>query len=183
MLLKPNVHAARNLAVIAPDAPAAMAYYEEAWSVWLQWDVEDPARARLGRNLASEISVWMTSNALWEPLRKFLAALESSCAQCMSADRILDAKASLLVHDGVYEPALKLLSTNCFPTYGHDRQRVIDLWYEAHLQMEAARLNRTLTRKDVVQLRKKIGCDGDKTVLSWKDKCQRGPPNLGLAYR
>ena len=181
-LLKPNVHAARNLALLAPDNASQLAFYKEAWAVWLGWSAEDPARQRLGRNLASEFSIWMAVNNEWGTLRAFLVALPAACPGCVDADRVLDAHASLYVHDAAYEKALQLLSSNCFPTYSSDRSRLIHLWYQAHLQMEEARLGRALTRIDTVRLRRKIGCDGDQTVTTWKGQCSRGPPNLGTAY-
>jgi len=182
MISKPNVHAARNLAVIAPSNESQFAYYQEAWTTWLHWDASDPARDRLGRNFASEFSIWQTVNGMWDTLRPFLAELPKRCPGCWDADRVLDARASLAVNDQETETALKLLTSHCFPSYGGDRTRLIALWYQAHLQMETARLGRPMTRMDTVHLRRKIGCDGDSTTSTWKDPCMRGPPNLGIAY-
>lgn len=150
--------------------------------MWLTWDPTDPARARIGRSLAAEYSIWLTVNGLWEPLRDFLSALPHSCPGCWDADRVLDARASLYVNDGDYESAMRLISSHCFPTYASDRQRLINLWWAAHQQMERSRLHRNLTRADTVRLRRRIGCDGDDTTRSWKSQCIRGPPNIGYAY-
>eukprot|EP01062_Namystynia_karyoxenos_P073074 TRINITY_DN69916_c0_g1_i1.p1 TRINITY_DN69916_c0_g1~~TRINITY_DN69916_c0_g1_i1.p1 ORF type:complete len:812 (+),score=297.14 TRINITY_DN69916_c0_g1_i1:83-2437(+) len=180
--LKPNPHAARNLAVTAAGQAAQLAYYQKAWEAWKQWPSADAARARLGRNLASEIAIWEAVNSEWAALRALLADIASLCPGCGSADRVLDAQATLMIHDGDYESAFKLITTHCFPTYGRDRTRIIALWYQAHQQMEAVRLGRNLTRMDTVRLRRKIGCDGDSTTRDWQSPCLRGPPNIGIAY-
>lgn len=185
MELKPSPHAARTMAIIAPDVQSAQAWYEQAWALWRDTvPKSDEARTRLGSNLASEMAIWYTVNQLWDALRLFLADVDKHCGTaCSLKDRVLDATSSLAVHDGDYEKAMIVITSHCFPSYGGDRQRLIDTWYAAHLLMATAKNDhKKLTRMQVVRLRRRIGCDGDSTTSTWKSRCMRGPPNIGIAY-
>ena len=94
----------------------------------------DEARTRLGSNLASEMAIWYTVNQLWDALRLFLADVDKHCGTaCSLKDRVLDATSSLAVHDGDYEKAMIVITSHCFPSYGGDRQRLIDTWHAAPL--------------------------------------------------
>eukprot|EP01079_Euglenida_sp_SAG-EU17-18_P004845 gene4845-879_t len=184
----PTVHAARNLAVMSAETEATLAYYTQdclqtqAWSLWQSMSQTDPARARLGINLANEFCIWLAVSNRWDELSALLSDMRSSCQACLEQDRVLDSRASLAVHLGDYTEALTIISTHCFPTYGGERSRLLALWWEAHKQMAAAKAGRDLTNMELVHLRRKIGCDGDSHTMNINQPCIRGPPNIGYAY-
>ena len=69
MKLKPNVPAARALAILAPSADAAAAAYAHAWDVWGALDASsDPSAHQLGADLASEYGGWLLGNERWDQL-------------------------------------------------------------------------------------------------------------------
>lgn len=180
------VLATRNLATIAPDADAAAKLYESAWSLWTQLSASDPAKFQLGADLAGEMCGWMLLNARFDELAKFLSSLGRSKATTayLAKDRVLHARAGLAVHMGDYATALPILKGNCFPTYGSERQKLIQLWFEANLLKATAEDNAgaPLSPKQKLRLRKKFRCDGDHTDRRLNDACLCGPPNLGYAY-
>lgn len=63
--LQPTAHAARALALFAPDAAATSAHFKEAWSHWEQLvSGEKPPPAHyleLGRELSTEYSAWLAT--------------------------------------------------------------------------------------------------------------------------
>lgn len=72
LALKPNVHAARALAVSAPDIPTARIRFLEAWEIYELAPKTDPAIVHLGTNLAMELSIWLGYQGMWADLRELL---------------------------------------------------------------------------------------------------------------
>jgi hypothetical protein len=189
--LTPNVHALRNLAVSAANSTQAMAYYWKAWSVWVAIDLDaDKGAARLGKDLAREFSIWLTASNEWGELRKLLDEIDKVGSKkvrnfILSRDHVLHAHAALLVKGPTPNTtkAKQILSTHCFPTYGHDRALLINLWLECFLMEERAKFGRNLTLLETVHVRRRVGCDGDmSSVDKSSSACHNGPPNLGYPY-
>eukprot|EP00947_MAST-08B_sp_MAST-8B-sp1_P005888 g5888.t1 len=184
LALKPSAHAYRNLAVFAPTADAASELFHRGWAAFASLPATDPSAADLGKDLASEISAWLMLNERWQELGKFLKGLaDHHPAHYATRDRVLHAQAALDVHNKDYEAAIKILTSECFPTYGSERQALINLWWDSKL-MEAVAENggNELTMLQTIHLRRKLGCDGDTTSTTVTSDCTRGPPNLGLRY-
>ena len=180
--LHPHPLAARNLATFAPTADAASAHYHRAWALWrsLHTAGADPISAQLGADLAGEIAGWLLLNRRWEELAPFLAALPSPYT---TKDRVLHARAGLAVHRKDHATALPLLREHCFPTYGGERSKLIQLWFEAQtLKAIDANGGTPLTTAQQLALRKRFRCDGDRTTQKLDSACVCGPPNLGYAY-
>ena len=110
---------------------------------------------------------------------------------------MLHAQAALAVHDGDTKTAKDILTGNCFPTYGNDRVKLINLWLECFLKEEQKKKGRNLTLLETVHVRRRLGCDGDMssvehatasrfnadgTFVSEPSSCTNGPPNLGYPY-
>jgi len=188
--LKANVHSARNLATFAPTMEEAVKGYEQAWSLWKQLDASaDPAATNLGKDLASEMSAWLMQNEQWDALSSILddVATMPEAATFRSKDKILHAKAALAMssHGGAadFATAIDILTSHCFPTYGSDRKMLIDLWWNARVAKAVDENGgRSLTKMQMIKLRRQLGCDGDSTTSTLADKCMRGPPNLGYPY-
>eukprot|EP00756_Hemistasia_phaeocysticola_P062387 Hpha_TRINITY_DN5820_c0_g1::TRINITY_DN5820_c0_g1_i1::g.45581::m.45581 len=179
--LKPSPHAFRNLALFAATEDEAAALYASAWSELKKVPSTDPSAGDLAKDLSGEIATWLLLNERWGEVRSFLN--NEVPREYASKDRILHARAGLAVHDGDWKTAVDILTSHCFPTFGSERSRLINLWFQAKL-LEAKEANggKDLTKRQVIKLRKTLGCDGDVTSSAWNDKCSRGPPNLGIAY-
>jgi hypothetical protein len=187
MALRPSVHAARNLALLAPTLDSAAASYHTAWALWEKLDdTKDTNVPQLGADLSSEFSAWLMGNKRWDELDKFFKTLHASGSRTASfliKDRVLHARAALAVERGDYKTALPILRGNCFPTYGNMRSYLIDLWYQAQVLKEVdAKGGASLTTVETLRLRKRLRCDGDNTGQKIDSKCVNGPPNLGYAY-
>ena len=194
MELKPNVHAQRALALLAPTAEAAEAAYNMAWALWAKlssdataWDADDPNIQLLGSDLAVELSGWLLLNGRYTELLSFVTSLEKggkATQAFLKTDRLLHVKAALAVHAKDYKTAITTLTSNCFPTYGSERSALLALWWEAQKlkEVEEANGGQPLSNKQKLQLRKRIRCDGDRTANKIDDPCVNGPPNIGYAY-
>eukprot|EP01084_Bolivina_argentea_P150117 262158_1 len=181
--LKPSVHAYRNLAIIANTTNDAIYLFNKAWSLWKTLNMNiDSSVYNLGKDLASEISSWLMLNEEWNELNTFLLDVQSYPSYLIK-DQVLHAQASLLIYQNDYLSALKILTSYCFPTYGSERSALIQLWWNGKM-MEAIDNNggKSLTKIQIVHLRRELGCDGDSTSTNINDDCTRGPPNLGLRY-
>ena len=97
-----------------------------------------------------------------------------------SKDRVLHAYAMLAIQRKDFKTAQKIVSSNCFPTYGGDRMKLVEIWEASHMQEKEAELGRTLTYFEQVQVRRHIGCIGDGSFST--THCNRGPPNIGYPY-
>lgn len=180
--LLPSVHGYRNLAIFADTVDAASALYQKAWDVWTSLDTKrDPSVEDLGKDLASEFAAWLMLNSRWLELKDFLAGIDRE--SFLGKDRVLHARAALVIQSGDHKSALSILTGNCFPTYGGERQALIDLWWAAK-RVEAVEMNggKQLSKLQLVHLRRQLGCDGDSTDTTISSNCTRGPPNLGLRY-
>ena len=88
MALRPNVVAARNLALLAPSPDVRVARYEAAWRLWKDlpdignWSDSVDVTARVGLSLAKEIQALLTSSADWVGLRNFHNELAEHCPAC-----------------------------------------------------------------------------------------------------
>jgi hypothetical protein len=187
MSLKPNVVAARNLALLASSPQARVARYHEAWELWKElsasaggkWRDPPEATARLGLAVSKEFSALLTSTADWAGLQAFHTELAVHCPACMRGfgeDRFLDAKASLLISKREYNTAIDVLTSHCFASYLGERTSLIGKWYHAKYMLEVERLGRNLTRIDTVRFKKRIGCysGDDTTVFTAKSDAKTG---------
>lgn len=133
MALKPNVHASRALALLAPTQDAAASQYMGAWALWIQLSEEkhvpgkaaatysDPNVHQLGADLSGEIAGWLLGNQRWADLGGFLQKLEAggaATASFLAKDRVLHAQAALAVSERDFTTAISIIRKNCFPTYG-----------------------------------------------------------------
>jgi hypothetical protein len=101
----------------------------------------------------------------------------------LTFDRVLHAQIWLAVQRGMFTDAIALIRGHCFPTYGNDRAKILQLWLQAHLQAATEKLGRNLTRMDIVRVRRQLGCAGDSdTMTEGSGECNRGPPNIGYPY-
>lgn len=187
MKLKPSVHAARNLAIIASTEHEAASRYLEGWALWEELDPNiDPSVAQLGADLAGEICGWLLGNNRWDDLHAFLGSLQRSTALTqtfLSKDRVLHAQAGFAVHSGGFDTAISILRGNCFPTYGSLRASLLALWWDAHKgKATAAKGGVPLNTHELLALRKRLRCDGDESQRGIDDSCICGPPNLGYRY-
>lgn len=186
MQLQPSVHAARNLALLAPTVEAAESTWLQAWALWQKLDLSaDPAAKDLGKDLVGEMAAWLMLNERWATLETLLNQLQtmgSTTKWFATKDRVLHATAALAVQQGNWQSAMEILSGNCFPTYGHVRAELIELWWQANLGAAQEKNGGPLSKIETIHLRRALGCDGDDTTNVIGSKCQRGPPNLGYAY-
>lgn len=103
MALRPNVHATRALALLAPTQDAAAQLYKAAWDLWEKLSARtrvasahvkdfanakaytDPNVFQLGADLSGEIAGWFLGNSRWVELGGFLQvgrAPRAACADC-----------------------------------------------------------------------------------------------------
>ena len=185
MKLRPSAIAARNLAVMAPDANTSFVRYQTAWTLWKSMlsgeQAAKPETARLATAMAGEMAVWMAATEHWATLRTMLADIAKLCPACQRKDKVLDAESQLAVQDGDWDKALKIITSNCFPTYAEYRRTLIATWWQALLLREQHKLGRPLSILETVHLRRRVGCDGDHSGLTYESPCKRGPPNIGCA--
>jgi hypothetical protein len=185
--LNPSVHAARNLAIIAPTQNEAVNLYKEAWARWEALDPNvDPTVTQLGADLAGEFCGWLLGNERWADLELFLHSLHSSGVSSqifLGKDRVLHAQAGLAVRRGDFDAAITILRGNCFPTYGSLRANLLALWWDAQKGKAMAEKGGVpLSTRELLVLRKQLRCDGDESQRGIDDPCICGPPNLGYRY-
>lgn len=90
--MRPSVHAARNLAIFANLSSAnvttggtlghgrnASSYFEQAWHAWKMLPTSDPAKMRLGADLAKEYSSWLRTASDWATLSTFVDSVRVEC--------------------------------------------------------------------------------------------------------
>ena len=80
-------------------------------------------------------------------------------------DRVLHARVALALSKNDFEFAIQTLRSNCFPTYGALRSDLIKLWHEAQLQKAESVKGSSLSRLELLNLRRKFRCD-DATELT-----------------
>jgi len=178
MEMRPSVHAARALAVSAPDSETARAFFLQAWDIYkLSEKTED--MVHLGTNLAMELAIWLTYKELWTDL-KLLFEDQDLTADMRSKDRVLHAQTSLALEENDPALAQSIIKSHCFPTYGGDRMKLIELWERSFMMQEEAIKGRNLTYYEQVLVRRRIGCMGDASDS--QNSCNRGPPNIGYPY-
>lgn len=116
MRLKPNVIAARCVAVHQSTPEEAWIHFQHAWKLLTagQWDQKDPAIARLYNNLVVEISFFLVQENWLDQMKWFVEAVP---AANRGLDGYLSLRLTVLLADDRNEEALELLSSNCFPTY------------------------------------------------------------------
>ena len=66
--------------------------------------------------------------------------------------------------------------------YAEYRRTLIATWWQALLLREQHKLGRPLSILETVHLRRRVGCDGDHSGLTYESPCKRGPPNIGYHY-
>ena len=187
MLLKPSVHAARNLAIMAPTQDEAIKLYKQAWKLWGELDPNtDSNVAQLGADLAGEFCGWLLGNERWTELELFLDSLRSSTPLVqtfLGKDRVLHGLAGVAVHIEDFDTAISILRGNCFPTYGSLRRNLLALWWDAQKgRAVTQRGGAALSIRELLALRRRLRCDGDESQRGVDDPCICGPPNLGYQY-
>ena len=188
--LKKSVHGARNLAIFSSTKTEAIDYYKQAWDIWKTLDPNvDVVVERLGADLTSEFAGWLVGNEEWAELNALLNDIKSNGISSsmkenfLNQDKLLHAQACIANQNKDYDTAIKILTKNCFPTYGSLRNALIQLWFEANVIKAETKKGSSLSVLETVHLRRELGCGGDsETTLSYKNNCIRGPPNLGYAY-
>jgi len=192
MKLHPNAHASRALALLSPTENEAIEFYKLSFSLALQ-NIENRPVSRseegskqLLSDIVSEFSGWLNGNARYDVLEEFLNNVSASnvSSQLLNTkDRVLHARVALaLLTKNDYDTAIEILRSNCFPTYGALRSELIQLWHEAQLRKAEDKKGSSLTRLELLKLRRTYRCHGDATELTLSDDCICGPPNLGYAY-
>ena len=63
----------------------------------------------------------------------------------LKKDRVLHAQAALHLQQGDPAAAQAIIRSNCFPTYGSDRGRLIAMWETSHMMQEEKTKGRPLT--------------------------------------
>ena len=169
--LKPNVHAARALAVSAPDIDTARTHFLEAWEIYkLSEKTKD--MVHLGTNLAMELTLWLGYQQMWEDLKNVMED-PALTEEMRSKDRVMHARAMLAIEEKDFKTAQKIILGSCFATYGGDRTKLVEIWETSHYQQKEAELGRSLTYFEKVQVRRHIGCIGDGSFQ--QSSCNRGP--------
>lgn len=157
--LKPNAHAYRNLAVTAGTSEEVYSYYMKAWGVATGSEFHgDPNADRLINDLAAEICLYLQSANSLSQLSDFVDKLPGSAT---TRDQVISAKASIALYHKDYASVYKILTSNCFPTYGSDRSKLIDIWFNAHYEEEEQTLKRSLTILEAHQVRMKYPVPGN----------------------
>ena len=78
--------------------------------------------------------------------------------------------------------AIKFRHTCVSDLLSEFRKTLIATWWKALLLREESKLGRPLSILETVHLRRKVGCDGDHSGLTYDAPCVRGPPNIGYHY-
>ena len=180
--------------------------YARAWAIWENGFASQQGSriqgALLGKDLAREMCAWYTASSRFDELRTFLSKPLPNVMGLPKKDQVLHATAALAVHDAEVDmetspelamqkakKAIEILTSNCFPTYGSMRSKLLNLWLRAQVLKERHSLGgRPLSRRELIRLKKRIGCDGDSGTSTTPSAdvtsqvCLNGPPNLGWAY-
>eukprot|EP00824_Muranothrix_gubernata_P026555 TRINITY_DN939_c2_g3_i1.p1 TRINITY_DN939_c2_g3~~TRINITY_DN939_c2_g3_i1.p1 ORF type:complete len:750 (-),score=131.17 TRINITY_DN939_c2_g3_i1:61-2310(-) len=145
MSLRPSATAARCLAVLSRTPEEAWPWYQKAWELALAIqhdDTQKAIRTRLLRNLCSEMCFFLQNLGWYDELSDLLKHLPHEADH---VDAILTSHIKVALHRGDWESAIKLLGKECFPTYASDRRDLMNMWNQANVLREAARLGRPLT--------------------------------------
>ena len=183
MKLNPNAHASRALALLAPTQDEAIELYKTSFSLAMKAP-ETKGSAQLVSDIVSEFSGWLNGNSRYNVLDEFLRNVSNTKYSNLleTKDRVLHARVALALSKNDFKFAIQTLRSNCFPTYGALRSDLIKLWHEAQLQKAESLKGSSLSRLELLNLRRKFRCYGDATELTLNDDCICGPPNLGYAY-
>jgi hypothetical protein len=121
--LNDNPLAWRCIAVLQQSAELAWPFFQRAMlSLATGPFAQDPAAARLGRNLATEVSFFLQQAEWWEELESFL--LTPLAQANTDLDAVITAQVKVLEWRGGQEnlsQARGLLGKHCFPTYASAR--------------------------------------------------------------
>jgi hypothetical protein len=121
--LNDNPLAWRCMAVLQQSAELAWPFFQRAMlSLATGPFAHDPAAARLGRNLATEVSFFLQQAEWWEELETFL--LTPLAQANTDLDAVITAQVKVLEWRGGQEnlsQARGLLDKHCFPTYASAR--------------------------------------------------------------
>lgn len=172
MSLKPSAVAARNIALLCPDATCALPWFQKAWGIALT-STEDPNQDRLLFNLGAEIAQFLqsegTTDAKYnEILADFLAGVDGQKVPetLLNTDQVLTSRVAVAIFKKNPDEALDILAKNCFPTYGRARKDLIAFWHAANLQKAETAAGRKLNR-------------GEAREVRWANK---PPRNIGCPY-
>ena len=183
MKLHPNAHASRALALLAPTQDEAIELYKTSFTLALNAKSTEGSK-QLVSDIVSEFTGWLNGNSRYVVLEEFLRNVSNTNFSHLldTKDRVLHARVALALTKNDFEFAIETLRSNCFPTYGSLRSDLIKLWHEAQLQKAESLKGSSLTRVELLNLRRRFRCHGDRTDLTLNDDCICGPPNLGYAY-
>mmetsp|Transcript_10437 Transcript_10437/g.22914 ORF Transcript_10437/g.22914 Transcript_10437/m.22914 type:complete len:795 (+) Transcript_10437:25-2409(+) len=173
--------AARCLAVLTSDAEQAWAYLSMAWDLALE-----PAPAgeaaevtqQLQRSVVGDMLLFVlghlpkweqgkvdSSSAWFSRLKMTVAgAAAAPLVGTHGLDVLVLAQVILAISDQDHASALKILSENCFPTFGRARDNLVSLWKVAVVGLAEKQAARVLTPAEAHKARKlrpvprNIGC-------------------------
>ena len=149
---KPNPHAARGLALLAPSAEKAWSWYQAAWAAMSVWPAADPLREAVADSLAREICEFTRSTGMLEQGAAFAKALPPKLQAKDPAQYAIAAFAMFVAppldSNGVegnrnatangkkapdWKTAMTVIARQCWPTYvgsGH-QGLLLTLWQQA----------------------------------------------------
>eukprot|EP00118_Oscarella_pearsei_P028993 m.3432 g.3432 ORF g.3432 m.3432 type:complete len:722 (+) comp9377_c0_seq1:1030-3195(+) len=150
--LNETAHGFRNLAVTSSDINEVYPYYTKAWNLALGYYKNKAVNAeRLVSDLGAEIAYFLQSLNMMDELMEFLSQPLPDFV--IIRDQVISAHASVALHQKNYDDVFKILTDNCFPTYGSDRATLINLWYQAHYQQEEEKLGHPLSILEAHEIR------------------------------
>ena len=140
--LNQTVIAYRNLALLQQTPEEANDYFLKAWShfkatedVGTEKDLE--LQARLGRNLVTEILSYYQQENMVDGMAEILGDLAVFESRIDFESLDLVQTSTVLVNlssktSDSYNSAIKILNSNCFPTYASARTDLSSFWFQAH---------------------------------------------------
>lgn len=170
--LRPNPHAARALALLAPSGAAgAWEVYMEAWAAAEGWaDKSDPMLNVTMDSLVREICEFGRSTQRWAQLATFVKTRVPASLQ--GSDAVLYTLAYTAMHNGEnrtdWKTAMGVIGGHCWPTYvgsGHNGL-LGSLWTEASYARYAS--------EHGVDMNKLTPLEGQKAIIAYPP-----PRNIG----
>ncbi len=155
---RPNAIAARCMALLQNNPNDAYIWYRKAWNLAVS-DATEPSRVRLLRNLGAEITQFLQSlsGEEWKvALANFVDQLKPFEDSIVRTDHVLTSVVKTHIFRGKYDEAIKILSEECFPTYGRTRSELISDWHLAQQLKNEKETGKKLTRGAAAALRNKI---------------------------
>lgn len=174
MDLKPNVVAARCIALLQQNRKDSWSHYQTAWRLARELkDSETSATTkddkdrihRLILNLVTEVSFFLQQELWYDEMQNFESeVMNGNYLDGTPLDAFETLKIKNLMHKGENEKARSLLSEGCFPTYAKARDDLMNMWNGAVMGIAAKKKGSELTNVEAHQARladkipENIGC-------------------------